>query len=140
MANLAIFYGKICQFLWQNLGFQMANFCDASYVVLAQCNNTLITFAVVLACLCLHHLSPYPKCDTNTPINQCKGIRELCLVRHSSFSVQFVRVLVLYSVDSILDPACIGLITPQSYYTLSSPLSRCPFQDKHKKESLHFKD
>ena len=39
--------------------------------------------------------------------------------------------------DSILDPACRGLISPQSYCTLFSPLSRrCPFQDKHKQKNL----
>ena len=39
--------------------------------------------------------------------------------------------------DSILDPVWIGLISPQSYYTLFSPLSRrCPFQDKHKQKNL----
>ena len=38
--------------------------------------------------------------------------------------------------DSILDQACIGLISPLSYYTLFSPLSRrCPFQDKHKQKN-----
>ena len=45
------------------------------------------------ACLCLHHLSPYPKCYTSTPISTCKRIRELYLVRPSLVSMQVVRVL-----------------------------------------------
>ena len=32
---------------------------------------------------------------TRLSLYQCKGIRELCLVRHSLVSVQFVRVLIL---------------------------------------------
>ena len=57
-------------------------------------------------------------------------------------SLSVVRVLILITHNTTQcgfdsRSACIGLISPQSYYTLFSPLSRrCPFQDKHKQKNL----
>ena len=46
MANLAIFMAKFANFcgkIWQNLGFQMAIFCDASITNVAILNVALLS-------------------------------------------------------------------------------------------------
>ena len=119
-------------------------------------SHSATTRSSLLACLCLHHLSPYPKCDTNTPINvrlgvqntpRCKGIRELCLVRHSLVSVQSVRVLILVrrnTTQCVFDSRSSLHRSDQSpilLHPLVSSIEEMSFSGQTQtKESLHFKD
>ena len=116
-------------------------FVQAYYVVLAQCNNPLITFGLSL-------FAPSLPLYQNTILTHLSlSVLELCLVRHSLVSVQFVRVLRLVRCDTT---QC-GFDSrsrlhrsdqsPISLHPLFSSIEEMSYSGQTQtKESLHFKD